>query len=72
MIVSEKSYSHKNLLDYFQFLLKKKFNSIKKWIIFKKKIRNSGNYVYLYIMIMLTLTSKNIFNPSCYTGKLVL
>ena len=47
MIVSEKS--HQNLLDYIEFLLKKKINSIKKGIISSEKIINSGNYNYDYV-----------------------
>ena len=46
MIVSKKS--NQNLSDHFQFLLKKKINSILKGIISREKMRNSGDYIYEY------------------------
>ena len=45
MIVSENL--HQNLSDYIQFLIKKDLNLIKKGIN-SEKIRNSGNYIYIY------------------------
>ena len=46
MIASEKT--HQNLSDYNQFLLKKKFQFIKKRIISSENMRNLGNNNYDY------------------------
>ena len=46
MIVSEKSYQ--NISDYIQFLLKERFEFIKKGIISSEKMRNSSKYNYDY------------------------
>ena len=43
-IVSEKS--HQNLLDYMQFLFKKRFEVNKKGIMSDEKMRNSGIDIY--------------------------
>ena len=46
MIVSEKS--HQNLSECIQFYLRKKLNLIKKGIISRENMRNSGNYIHDY------------------------
>ena len=47
--------------------IQKRLNLFKKGIIFSEKIKNSSNYIHIY-MIMLTRCLERIFNPSHYTG----
>jgi len=47
-------------------LFKKIYDLIKKGISSGEKMRNSGNYIY---MIMLIRSSERIFNPSRFTGN---